>query len=293
MHDTYRRSGHRPEAAADGSMLQGFEAVSDVVLMRQGGLGRSARSNLATYTKAWDGIRKLFGGLHDARGKGLGPGSFSFNRPGGRCDACEGTGTIVVEMHFMADIQVICDVCEGRRFGERALSVCYSGRSVFDVLQMTVTESLRFFEGSRAITNRLAALEEVGLGYLRLGQTTSTLSGGEAQRLMLARYIGGRNKGDAKGVLFVFDEPTVGLHLSDVEVLYNAFRTVIAEGHTVVCVEHNIDLIARADHVIDLGPGGGDEGGHIVAQGTVRQVADTPESWTGRFLRDVLGAPVS
>jgi excinuclease ABC subunit A len=284
LHDSFRRGGG---GGGPRGELVGFDLVSDVVLMRQGGLGRSSRSNVATYTKAWDGVRKLFGGLRDARAKGLGPGAFSFNVPGGRCEACEGTGTLVVEMHFMADIEVLCEVCEGRRFGERVLSVAYRGKSVHDVLQLTVTQAMDLFAGSRAITNRIAALNEVGLGYLRLGQTTSTLSGGEAQRLMLARYIGGRDVSGG-GVVFLFDEPTVGLHLRDIDVLLSAFRTVIAEGHTVVCVEHNIDLIARADHVIDLGPDGGDGGGAIVVEGPPHRIAEHPDSWTGRFLSEVL-----
>jgi excinuclease ABC subunit A len=286
LHDVYRG-----KAGTSGVELAGFEQVTDVVLMRQGGLGRSGRSNVATYTKAWDAIRKLYGSHRDARAAGLGPGDFSFNRPGGRCETCEGIGTILVEMHFMADIEVVCEVCEGRRFGEKALGIAYLGKSIFDVLNMTVSESLRFFDGKRTITSKLSPLAEVGLGYLRLGQTTSTLSGGEAQRLMLAGYLGGRSTAVDKGVLFVFDEPTVGLHLSDVDVLLGALRRVIDEGHTVVCVEHNIDFIARSDHVVDLGPDGGDGGGLVVAQGPPHEVAKVAESWTGRFLAEVFPAP--
>lgn len=281
LHDVYRGKG-----SSSGVELSGFEQVSDVVLMRQGGLGRSGRSNVATYTKAWDAIRKLYGSHRDARAAGLAAGAFSFNRPGGRCETCEGIGTIMIEMHFMADIEVLCEACEGRRFSEKALSVRYRNRTIYDVLQLTVSEALRFFDGSGTITKKLAPLAEVGLGYLRLGQTTSTLSGGEAQRLMLASYLGGRTA-VGKGVLFVFDEPTVGLHLSDVDVLLSALRRVLVEGHTVVCVEHNIDFIARCDHVIDLGPDGGDGGGELVAAGPPHEVAQVERSWTGRFLSEV------
>ncbi len=267
--------------------LEGTEEVSELVLMGQGGLGRSKRSTVASYTKAWDGIRKLYGESQGAARLGLGPGHFSFNTPGGRCERCEGTGTVLVEMHFMADLEIVCEDCEGRRFTERVLSVKVRGRTIHDVLQLTVEEALQAFEG-RAIQSRLKPLVEVGLGYLRLGQTTNTLSGGEAQRLMLASYVGKGQVKAREGVAFLFDEPTIGLHLQDVEVLVRALRKVVDAGHTVIVVEHNTDLIAQADWVIDMGPEGGDGGGTVVVAGPPAAVAAHPTSHTGRFLAELL-----
>ncbi|MEL6181528.1 MAG: hypothetical protein AAFS10_21400, partial [Myxococcota bacterium] len=286
-----RMQGQGGVEAGQIERLEGMGQFKDVILMAQGGLGRSSRSNVASYTKAWDGIRKLFGKLQEASRLGLSAGSFSFNTQGGRCEQCEGTGTLTVEMHFMADIEIVCDACDGRRFTDKVLSVRFREANIYDVLQMTVDDAVTFFEGTtRTIGRRLKPLQEVGLGYLRLGQTTSTLSGGEAQRLLLASYLGqGRKRAKAdEQVLFVFDEPTIGLHLKDVEVLVRALRKVVAAGHTVVVVEHNTDFIAQADWVIDLGPDGGDGGGKIVVEGTPADVAQCPQSWTGRFLKEIL-----
>ena len=268
--------------------LEGLERVQDLVLMEQGGLGRSSRSTVASYSKAWDPIRKMYGESRVARNLGLGPGHFSFNTPGGRCERCEGSGTIVVEMHFMADIEVVCEDCDGHRFTDKVLSVRFRDTNIHEVLQMTVEEAIAFFD-TRAIANRLRPLQEVGLGYLRLGQTTSTLSGGEAQRLMLASYLAQGKKSDALSTVFIFDEPTVGLHLKDVAVLVDAIRRVVDNGHTAIVVEHNTDFIAQADWVVDLGPDGGDGGGQIVATGTPRAIAAHPDSHTGRFLAEILG----
>lgn len=291
LFDSWQRSvGLGNPAPVNIESVQGLEQIGELVLMEQGGLARSSRSNLATYTKAWDGIRKLFGGLRSSREHGLGPGSFSFNRPGGRCEKCEGTGSLVVEMHFMADIEVVCDVCEGHRFNEQVLSVKYKDKNIAEVLQMTVSEAQHFFQGTRGIVHRLHPLTEVGLDYLRLGQTTSTLSGGEAQRLLLASYLGRKRPTSAQEhMLFIFDEPTIGLHLKDIEVLLRALRRIVAEGHSVLVVEHNIDFIAQVDHILDLGPEGGDAGGSLVVEGTPLEVAACQESWTGRYLREALG----
>jgi excinuclease ABC subunit A len=291
LFDGWRRAtGDGNAEPCDLERLEGLEQIGELILMEQGGLTRSSRSNLATYTKAWDGIRKLYGGLRQARELGLDQGAFSFNRPGGRCEKCEGTGTLLVEMHFMADIEVVCDDCEGRRFRDEVLTVRYKDRHIADVLQMTVGEAQRFFQGTRGIVPRLYPLEEVGLDYLRLGQTTDTLSGGEAQRLLLASYLGRpRPTSSREQLLFIFDEPTIGLHLKDIEVLVRALRRIVAEGHSVLVVEHNIDFIAQADYLLDLGPEGGDGGGRLVACGAPIEVAACAESWTGRFLREALG----
>ncbi len=288
LFDAWRRmKGHSGVEEPYIKALEGFDDLRDVVMMRQGGLGRSSRSTIASYSKAWDAIRKIFGGLPDAKEHGLGPGSFSFNRPGGRCEKCEGTGRLVIEMHFMADIEIVCDECDGKRFMKHVLDVRQRGKNINDVLRMTVREAHKFFASSRAVTNRLQALLDVGLGYLRLGQTTSTLSGGEAQRLLLASFLG-QKAGKSAGMLFIFDEPTIGLHLKDIEVLLGAMRRTIEEGHTVIVVEHNTDFIAQADHIIDLGPDGGDGGGQVVIEGTPAQVAACPGSWTGLHLRELL-----
>lgn len=289
LYDSARRAkGLGGVEATQVREVEGLGLFQDIILMEQGGLGRSSRSTVASYAKAWDGIRKLFGKLKASQERGLGAASFSFNTAGGRCEKCEGTGRQVIEMHFMADIEIVCDECQGHRFVNKVLEVRHRGKNISDVLKMTVKEAMSFFEGQRAITNRLSALMEVGLGYLRIGQTTSTLSGGEAQRLLLASYLGQKKFQRDGGLLFIFDEPTIGLHLQDIDVLLRALRRTIDEGHTVLVVEHNIDFIACADHVIDLGPEGGDGGGEVVAEGTPEDVAGVEASWTGRHLRELL-----
>ncbi len=290
LFDTWRRTqGHTGVEPARVDHLEGFSTLQDVVLMEQGGLGRSSRSNVASYTGAWEPIRKTYGGLTTSKREGLSAGHFSFNRPGGRCEPCEGTGRIVVEMHFMADIEVVCEACEGRRFTDKVLAARFRGLNIAQILDLTVEEAITFFEGHLAVTRRLTPLTEVGLGYLRLGQTTSTLSGGEAQRLLLASHLGQKRPLDKDGILFIFDEPTIGLHLHDIGVLVGALRRAVSEGHTVLVVEHNIDFIAQADHVIDLGPDGGPDGGDVVAQGTPAEIAASPRSLTGHFLGQILG----
>ncbi|TXD37771.1 excinuclease ABC subunit A [Lujinxingia vulgaris] len=268
--------------------LEGLEGFAEVEMMDQSAIGRSSRSNAMSYTKAYDDIRKIFSGTHDARRQGLTMGDFSFNTSGGRCEVCEGTGTVTVEMHFMADVDVPCDDCGGKRFGPKVLGVRYRGKTIDQIFEMTVLEAVDFFEGHAALQRKLKPLLEVGLGYLRLGQTTATYSGGEAQRLKLATYIAdGRKRGDTDPVLFIFDEPTVGLHLKDVAVLLVALRKLVELGHTVIAVEHNIDFIARCDQVIDLGPDAGPRGGELVASGSPREVAAVERSVTGRYLREL------
>ena len=265
--------------------LEGAEFITDVVLVDQAPIGRTPRSNPVTYLKAFDPIRELFASTKDARARGLTASHFSFNVPGGRCEACEGEGEVKVEMQFLADVFVPCEVCEGKRFKPQVLEVKYRGRGVDQVLDMTVREALTFFSTSPKVLRRLQVLDEIGLGYLRLGQPATTLSGGEAQRIKIAAHLSTQT-GDR--VLYILDEPTTGLHFDDIAKLLAAFRKLLQAGHSLLVIEHNLDVIKTADWIVDLGPEGGEEGGQIVAVGTPEQVAKIPESHTGRYLRDVL-----
>ena len=265
------------------SKLDGTNYIYDMQFVDQSPIGRSTRSNPATYIKAWDEIRKLMAETTTAKLNGVTAGMFSFNTEGGRCDACEGAGTTTIDMQFLADVEVVCEKCNGRRFGEQVMKVKYKGKDVGNILAMTVDEAMRFFVDKRAIVKKLAALRSVGLGYLRLGQSTDSLSGGEAQRLKLASFLAESAKAE-QGRLFLFDEPTTGLHASDVKQLIATFRDLIDRGNSVVVIEHNIQLIEAADYVIDLGPEGGDGGGEIVAVGTPEEIAANPRSITGRYL---------
>jgi excinuclease ABC subunit A len=267
--------------------LEGAEFVTDVVLVDQAPIGRTPRSNPVTYLKAFDPIRELFAATKDARSRGLSASHFSFNVPGGRCEACEGEGEVKVEMQFLADVFVPCEVCEGKRFKPQVLEVKYRGRSVDQVLDMTVREALTFFSSSPKVLRRLQVLDEIGLGYLRLGQPATTLSGGEAQRIKIAAHLSTQT-GDR--VLYILDEPTTGLHFDDIAKLLAAFKKLLQAGHSLLVIEHNLDVIKTADWIIDLGPEGGEEGGHIVAVGPPEQIVRVLESHTGRYLRDVLAA---
>jgi excinuclease ABC subunit A len=265
--------------------IEGLELVSDVLLVDQTPLGRSARSNPVTYTKAWDEIRQLFAGSARAVSRRITARDFSFNTPGGRCEACKGTGWQTIDMQFLADVTVRCDVCDGRRFQGKVLAVRHRGKNIGDVLAMTVDEAMAFFSSEMAIVRRLNPLVEAGLGYLPLGQPTATLSGGEAQRLRLASFLEIR-PAMARGVLFLFDEPTTGLHAQDVDRLLATFRRLILRGHSVVAVEHQLDFLASSDWIIDLGPGGGEGGGRIVAEGPPEEIRKSTASLTGRFLAE-------
>ena len=275
------------EGRADGAFgsLKGAESVDKVIMVDQSPLSTSPRSIPATYTKAMDGIRDLFSKTREARIMGMTPGYFSFNTAGGRCEECEGAGQQIVEMQFLSDVVLTCEACRGRRFRSEVLEVRYNGKNIHEVLEMSVTEACLFFAGRPDITRKLYPLLEVGLGYLKLGQPTTTLSGGELQRIKLAFYLV-HEKGNR--VLYLFDEPTIGLHQNDVSVLLRCFQKLVDAGHTVVVIEHNLDVIKSADHVIDLGPEGGDAGGRIVAQGTPEKVARSKKSITAGFLRDCL-----
>ena len=265
--------------------LEGVEFITDVVMVDQTPIGRTPRSNPVTYLKAFDPIRELFASTKDARANGLTASHFSFNVPGGRCEACEGEGQVRVEMQFLADVFVPCDVCDGMRFKPQVLDVLFRNKNVHQVLDLTVREALSFFSASPKVLRRLQVLDEIGLGYVRLGQPATTLSGGEAQRIKIAAHLA-VSGGDR--LLYILDEPTTGLHFDDIAKLLGAFRRLLQAGHTLLVIEHNLDVIKTADHVIDLGPEGGDQGGRIVVTGTPEQIAAHAGSHTGRYLRPVL-----
>ena len=265
--------------------IEGDAALTAVELVDQSPIGRTPRSNPATYLKAFDAIRELFASTPEAKKRDYTAGHFSFNIPGGRCEACQGDGTVTVEMRFLADVELICEECKGTRYKSGILDVRYHGKNVHDVLQMTVHEALGFFAGTPKVTSKLKVLDEVGLGYLRLGQSASTLSGGEAQRLKLAAHL---TRQENAGVLYIFDEPTTGLHFDDIAKLLAAFRKLLEGGASVLIIEHNLEIIKSADWVIDLGPEGGERGGQLVACGTPEQVARNSQSYTGKFLAQAL-----
>jgi excinuclease ABC subunit A len=267
--------------------LEGVEFISDAVLVDQQPIGRTPRSNPVTYLKAFDPIRELFAATKDARARGLTASHFSFNVPGGRCEACEGEGVVRVEMQFLADVFVPCEQCDGKRFRPQVLEVRYKGRNIDQVLDLTVREALTFFAGAPKVVRRLQVLDEIGLGYLRLGQPATTLSGGEAQRIKIASHLGTQS---GERTLYVLDEPTTGLHFDDIVKLLAAFRKLLLAGHTLLVIEHNLDVLKTADWIIDLGPEGGDAGGSIVAVGTPEHVATVEHSYTGQHLRRVLAA---
>ncbi|MFN8005528.1 MAG: ATP-binding cassette domain-containing protein [Terriglobia bacterium] len=278
------RRGESPEKGNFRSM-EGDQWISDVVLVDQSPIGRTPRSNPVTYTKAYDVIRDLFAATTEARNRSYSAGHFSFNIPGGRCEVCEGDGTVTVEMQFLADVELICEECKGMRFKPGILEVRYKGKNIYDVLQLTVREALAFFSAVPRVTNRLKFLQEVGLGYLRLGQPASTLSGGEAQRVKLASYLVKQVK---QSTLYIFDEPTTGLHFDDIHKLLIAFRKLLRTGATLLVIEHNLDVIKTADWIIDLGPEGGDRGGKLVACGTPEDISRVARSYTGQYLRNLL-----
>ncbi len=267
--------------------LQGLEYITDVVLVDQTPIGRTPRSNPVTYLKAFDPIRELFALTKDAKSRGLTASHFSFNVPGGRCEACQGEGEVRVEMQFLADVFVPCEQCEGMRFKPQVLEVRYKGRTVHQVLEMTVREALAFFSTSPKVLRRLQVLDEIGLGYLRLGQPATTLSGGEAQRIKIAAHLASFG---GERLLYILDEPTTGLHFDDIAKLLAAFKKLVEAGHTLLVIEHNLDVIKTADYLIDLGPEGGAEGGYVIATGTPEQVAQVEKSYTGQALRQVLAA---
>jgi excinuclease ABC subunit A len=266
-------------------ILHGLEHIDKVIDIDQSPIGRTPRSNPATYTGVLTPIRELLARLPESRARGYKMGRFSFNIKGGRCEACEGDGVIRIAMHFLPDIYVTCERCHGRRYNQETLEIRYREKNIADILAMTVEEALEFFQHIPPIKNRLQTVFDVGLGYITLGQSSVTLSGGEAQRVKLARELSKRSTGRT---LYILDEPTTGLHPADIQHLLVVLGRLVDSGNTVVVIEHNLDVIKTADHVIDLGPEGGDGGGEVVATGTPEEVASCPASYTGRFLRQIL-----
>jgi len=296
-----------PAPAAGGfKRVTGGQFVADVVLVDQSPIGRTPRSNPVTYIKAFDSIREVFAAVPEAVKRGYSAGHFSFNIPGGRCETCQGDGTVTVEMQFLADVELVCEDCKGTRYKPGVLDVRYKGKNIHEVLNLTVREAMQFFTGQPKIIDKLRVLEEVGLGYLRLGQSATTLSGGEAQRMKLAAHLvpAGRPRNfepeteeekearkrarAGKGTLYIFDEPTTGLHFDDVSKLLAAFRKLIEAGGSVLVIEHNMDVIKTADWVIDLGPEGGDRGGEVVVAGPPETVVKCSRSYTGKWLARIL-----
>lgn len=265
--------------------IRGAEHLSDVLMLDQNPIGKSLRSNPVTYIKAYDEIRKAMAASWQAKSKGLTPSHFSFNVHGGRCETCEGEGRLKIEMHFLADVYVNCEDCGGLRFKKEVLDVKYKNKNIDDILKLTVNEAVNFFFEIPALGRKLKILQDVGLGYLRLGQPAPTLSGGEAQRIKIARELGRKS---GKDILYILDEPTVGLHAEDVKKLLDVINKLVYSGNTVLVVEHNLDVIKSSDHVIDLGPEGGDAGGNIVVEGTPEEAALSKESYTGRYLKKLL-----
>ncbi len=288
------RAGHPPGVRE----VEGDEYIDDVILVDQSPIGRTPRSNPVTYIKAFDGIRELFAGTPEAHKRGFGAGHFSFNVPGGRCETCQGDGTVVVEMQFLADVELICEECKGARFKPEVLDVRYRGKNIHDVLNMTVREAIHHFASAPKVADKLRMLDEVGLGYLRLGQSATTLSGGEAQRVKLAAHLqpaaSASRRSNAKPLkkrmLYIFDEPTTGLHFDDISKLLTAFRRLIEAGGSILLIEHNLEVIKTADWVIDLGPEGGERGGYVLGEGPPEKIAEIAGSYTGQFLARELNA---
>ena len=265
--------------------VEGIDQLDKVIDIDQSPIGRTPRSNPATYTGLFNDIRDLFASTNDAKIRGYGPGRFSFNVKGGRCEACSGDGLVKIEMHFLADVYVPCEVCHGARYNRETLEVQYKGKNIAQVLDMTAEEAVDFFENLPKIRRKAQTLVEVGLGYVKLGQSSTTLSGGEAQRVKLATELARVSTGRT---IYILDEPTTGLHAADVHKLIEVLQRLVDAGNTVLVIEHNLDVIKTADHIIDLGPEGGDGGGYIVATGTPEEVAQVPESYTGQYLKKYL-----
>lgn len=292
VHDTLSAGLQRLKGVGSGETkvgahdaIVGHVLVDRVEVMDQAPIGKTPRSNPATYTNAFDGIRSLFASTYQSRVRGFTPGYFSFNVPGGRCEVCKGEGVVKIEMQFLADLFLECEACKGKRYKQDVLDIHYNGKNIDDVLNMTVDEAVTFFEGEASVVNRIKVLRQIGLGYLKLGQPSNTLSGGEAQRIKLATHL---DKHATEHVIYILDEPTTGLHFDDIRKLLGALHSLVDDGNTVIVVEHNLDVIKSCDHVIDLGPEGGVRGGFVVASGTPEDLVDVDASHTGRFLKHIL-----
>jgi len=280
-----RQLYHARIPAGTYNSVMGLEHIDKVISIDQSPIGRTPRSNPGTYTGVFTYIRELFSRTPEARIRGYKPGRFSFNVKGGRCEACRGDGIIKIEMHFLPDVYVACDVCRGKRYNRETLEIKYKGKNIADILEMTVNQSFKFFERVRNIRQKLQTLIDVGLGYIHIGQPATTLSGGEAQRVKLSRELGKKATGRT---VYILDEPTTGLHMDDIRKLLNVLLRLVETGNTVIVIEHNLDVIKTADHIIDLGPEGGDEGGHVVGCGTPEEIANLKGSYTGQFLAKIL-----
>ena len=280
-----RKLNHARTIPGKHRCIEGVEQLDKIIAIDQSPIGRTPRSNPATYTGVFDLIRDLFASTADAKAKGYQKGRFSFNVKGGRCEACSGDGIIKIEMHFLPDVYVPCEVCGGKRYNRETLEVKYKGKSIYDVLNMTVEEAVKFFENVPSIRRKIETLYDVGLSYIRLGQPSTTLSGGEAQRIKLATELSRRGTGHT---IYVLDEPTTGLHFADVHKLTGILQRLCDGGNSVVVIEHNLDVIKTADYLIDIGPEGGDGGGTVIAQGTPEQVVENPISFTGKYVKKYL-----
>ena len=269
----------------DAERVDGAENIDKVICIDQSPIGRTPRSNPATYTGVFSQIRELFAKTQDAQERGYGAGRFSFNVKGGRCENCSGDGIIKIEMNFLPDVYVPCEVCGGKRYNRETLAVRYKGKNIYEVLEMTVEEAYSFFENIPSIAGKIKTLVDVGLGYIKLGQPATTLSGGEAQRVKLATEL---SKRSTSKTLYILDEPTTGLHMADVDKLLEILQRLASGGNTVIVIEHNLDVIKVADYIIDMGPEGGDGGGTVIAEGTPEEVAEVKESYTGQFLKKIL-----
>jgi excinuclease ABC subunit A len=276
------------EVPAPHERIEGLEQLDKIIDIDQSPIGRTPRSNPATYTDLFAPIRDWFAEMPESRARGYKPGRFSFNVKGGRCEACQGDGVLKIEMHFLPDVFVTCDTCKGKRYNRETLEVKFRGKSIADVLDMSVDEALVFFSAVPKIHDRLSILARVGLGYIKLGQQATTLSGGEAQRIKLAKELARRATGRT---LYILDEPTTGLHFEDTRKLLEVLHALVDAGNSIVVIEHNLEVIKTADHIIDIGPEGGAGGGRIIATGTPEEIAEAPESYTGRFLKPLLKPP--
>ena len=264
--------------------ILGIEYINKAVNVEQSPIGRTPRSNPATYTGMFTNIRELFSMLPESRARGYKPGRFSFNVKDGRCSSCKGDGTVKIEMHFLPDVYVKCEICNTKRYNPETLEIKYKGKSISDVLEMTVSEAAIFFDKIPHIKSKLDVLNEVGMGYIKLGQSATTFSGGEAQRIKLSKELARRQTGKT---LYILDEPTIGLHFDDVKKLLFVIQKLVDQGNTVIVIEHNLDVIKTADHVIDLGPEGGEEGGHVVEVGTPERISKSSSSYTGGYLKEI------
>ena len=277
------------EPPAPHDRIDGLSEIDKVIDIDQSPIGRTPRSNPATYTGAFTPIRDWFAGLPEAKARGYLPGRFSFNVKGGRCEACQGDGVIKIEMHFLPDVYVTCDVCKGKRYDRETLEVRYRDKSIADVLDMTVEEAAELFKAVPSIRDKMETLKRVGLSYVKVGQQATTLSGGEAQRVKLAKELSRRSTGRT---LYILDEPTTGLHFHDVAQLLDVLHELVDQGNTMIVIEHNLEVVKTADWVVDMGPEGGDGGGEVVAEGTPEQIARNPKSYTGQYLKPVLARKV-